>query len=113
MSDDVFRIVVTVAVGLACLAALVVVGVAFAFYRTARRMQQKVDELANIIEPVIGKIGPVVDQIGPVIDKIGPVLDSAAPVIERCPRRSQSSRMRRRSGPWPDRLFRSWVESGR
>src|ERR1039457_4157024 len=85
MSDDVFRIVVTVAVGLACLAALVVVGVAFAFYRTARRMQQKVDELADIIEPVIGKIGPVVDQIGPVIDKIGPVLDSAAPVIEQIP----------------------------
>src|ERR1035438_1378550 len=85
MSDDVFRIVVTVAVGLACLASLLVIGVAFAFYGTARRLQRKVDELADIIEPVVSRIGPVVDKIGPVVDRIGPVLDSAAPVIEQIP----------------------------
>ena len=48
MSDDVFRIVVTVAVGLACLASLLVAGIAFAFYGTARRLQRKVDELAGL-----------------------------------------------------------------
>src|ERR1035441_602956 len=85
MSDDVFRIVVTVAVGLACLASLVVAGVAVAFYRHPPPMQRKVDELADIIEPVVAKIGPVVDKIGPVVDRIGPVLDSAAPVIEQIP----------------------------
>ena len=82
MSDDVFRIVVTVAVGLGCLASLLVIGVAFAFYRTTRRMQRKVDELAGIIEPVVSKIGPVVDKIGPVVDRIGPVIDRIGPVID-------------------------------
>src|ERR1017187_8306987 len=85
MSDDVFRIVVTVAVGLACLASLLVAGIASAFYGPARRLQRKGGELADIIEPVVSKIGPVVDKIGPVVDRIGPVLDSAAPVIEQIP----------------------------
>src|ERR1039458_8474064 len=90
MSDDVFRIVVAVAVGLACLASVLVAGVAFAFYRTARRMQRKVDELADIVEPVVGKIGPVVDRIGPVIDRLVPILDSAAPVIDQIPDRKST-----------------------
>jgi hypothetical protein len=43
MSEDVFRIVVTVAVALTCLAGLLVAGVAFAFARTMRKLQRKVD----------------------------------------------------------------------
>jgi methyl-accepting chemotaxis protein len=85
MSEDSFRIVVTVAVGLVCLAGLLVAGVAVAFFGTVRRLQRKVDELADVIEPVVGKIGPVVDRIGPVIDRIGPALDSAAPLMEQIP----------------------------
>jgi hypothetical protein len=82
MPDDVFRIVVTVAVALACFASAVQACVAIALYRSFRKMQAKVTPVVERVQPVIDKIGPVVDKVGTVIDKVGPILDSAHNIVE-------------------------------
>ncbi|HUI53974.1 MAG TPA: hypothetical protein VLY04_03315 [Bryobacteraceae bacterium] len=83
MPEDLFRIVVTAAVGLACIAFVVQAIVVIAFYRTARKMQLKVDELAESVEPVIEKMGPVVDKVGPIIDQTMPLVQQLGPVMEK------------------------------
>jgi phage-related protein len=88
MPEDLFRIVVTVGVALACVAFLVQAIIAIALYRVASRIQKKVFPLVDQMQtvatgaaPVLERIGPVIDRIGPVIDKVGPALDSAAKVF--------------------------------
>jgi ABC-type transporter Mla subunit MlaD len=81
MSEDIFRIVVTAAVLIAGIAFAVQAFVAVAFYRTARKMQEKIDEVTAVVKPAIEKIGPLVDKIGPVVDKVGPIIDQSIPVI--------------------------------
>ena len=53
MTEDTFRIVVAAAVTLACIACLVQAVAMFAFYRTARKMQQKAGPLVDQAKPVI------------------------------------------------------------
>lgn len=90
MSDDVFRIFIAVAVGLACLAFIVQALVGAAVLRVARAMQQKLEELAEKAGPLIAtghgameKIGPLLDQAGPVIEKAGPVIEKIGPVADK------------------------------
>lgn len=90
MSEDTFRIVVTVAVALAAFAFVVQAAIVFAIYRASRKMQQKASQFIEEIEPVIqragptlDRVGPVMDKIGPVVDRIGPMLDKAGPALER------------------------------
>jgi len=82
--------VVTAAVALASIAFVVQAMAMFAFYRVARRMQQKVGPLADQAEPVIGKLGPMIGEIGlaaqrfvPMIDKVGLAAGKVAPVADR------------------------------
>jgi ABC-type transporter Mla subunit MlaD len=88
MTEDLFRIVVTVAVALACVAFLVQAIVAIALYRVATRMQKKVFPLVDQMHavavdavPVFQRAGPVIERVGPVIDRVGPALDSAIKVL--------------------------------
>jgi len=95
MPEDLFRIVVAVAVALACVAFLVQAIVAIALYRVAAGIKKKVFPLVDQVQtvaagampvlervgPVVERIGPVMDRVGPVIDKIGPALDSASKVL--------------------------------
>ncbi len=88
MPEDVFRIVITVAVALACLAFLVQAGVVIALYRVASKMQKKispvmdrVDAVAREATPVVAKVGPMIDRAGPAIDRVAPLLDSARGVL--------------------------------
>ena len=83
MSEDVFRIVITVAVGLACMAFLVQAGVAIALFNVARKMQKKTSPLIEKAEVVVAKAGPVIDQFGPLVKKAGPVIDKAGPAVEK------------------------------
>jgi methyl-accepting chemotaxis protein len=83
MSEETFRIVVTVAVLLACIAFIVQAGIALAMYFVARKMQRKVEPLVDRAQPLIAKAGPVIDKIGPMIDKFGPVAEKAGPAIEK------------------------------
>ena len=82
MSDEVFRIAITAAVALGCIAFVVQAAVALALYRTARKMQQKIDELVDTVEPVVTKFGPVVDKLGPIIDNAAPVLERIGPMMD-------------------------------
>jgi len=89
MPEDIFRIVITVAVALACLAFLVQAGVAIALYRVARRMQGKIfplvdkaDALAVQAVPLIQKIGPVIEKTSPILDSAGSILATAQKVVE-------------------------------
>jgi len=90
MPEDVFRIVITVAVALACLAFVVQAGVVIALYRLANRMQKKIspavdraDGLFKDIAPIVAKAGPMVDRAGPLIDRTGPILDTTGAVLTR------------------------------
>ena len=82
MPEDVFRIVIAVAVGLACIAFVVQAGVAIALYRVARKMQQKTSPLIERAEAIATRAVPVIDKIGPVVDKIGPAVDTISPILE-------------------------------
>jgi len=83
MPDDVFRIVITVAVVLACLAFLVQAGIAIALYRVASRMQKKVFPLVDRADALVKEAAPVVTKIGPVIDRTGPAIDSVQAILAK------------------------------
>ena len=82
MSEDVFRLVITAAVLLACIAFVVQAGVVIAFYKTVRKVQQKVERLGDRIEPLIAKVEPVVEKVGPILDKAVPVVQRLGPMID-------------------------------
>jgi len=82
MSDEIFRIVVAAGVLVICIAFAVQALVAVAFQRTARKMQQKIDVLADRIGPVVSKAGPVMEKLGPVIDSAGPVFVRIGPMLD-------------------------------
>lgn len=83
MTEDIFRIVVAAAVGLACIMFVVQAVVAIALYRVVREMQRRTGALMDQAAPVIGMLGPVIDRIGPVIDQAGPVIGKLGPAIDQ------------------------------
>jgi ABC-type transporter Mla subunit MlaD len=83
MSEDTFRIVVAIAVLVACLAFVVQAGVVLALYRFTRKMQSKSDAFMEKAEPLLAKVEPVLEQAGPVIQKIGPALDAINATAEK------------------------------
>ena len=82
MSEETFRIVITIAVGLACIAFLVQAGVVIALYGVARKLQNKVSPLIEKAQPVVVKVGPLVDQAKHVMEKAGPVVEKAGGLAE-------------------------------
>jgi glutamate racemase len=90
MSEDVFRIIVTVAVILACIAFVVQSFVMMALYGVARKMQQKMvpmiekgESMAATALPLMEKVKPLVEQSAAVFEKAGPVLEKAGPAVEK------------------------------
>ena len=90
MTEEMFRIVVTVGVGLACLSTIVLAGVAIALYRAIRGVQRKALPLMEHAQPVLERIGPMLDsvevviqKVGPAIEKVGPFIEKAGPVLEK------------------------------
>jgi len=94
VTEDTFRIVVAAAVALACLACLVQAVAMLAFYRTAKRMQQKVGPLADRAEPVIEKLGPMIDNIALAAKKVGPAADQVESVLATTNRIMEETRPR-------------------
>lgn len=86
MPEDIFRIVITVAVVLAAIAFVVQAGVTIALYRAASRMQKKVFPLVDRADAVVKEATPILAKIGPVIDRTGPVLDAARDVLTKTDR---------------------------
>lgn len=83
MSEDLFRIVISVAVALACLAFLVQAGVAIALFGLVRKMQRKMLPLADRAGTVMEKAGPVIDQARAVMEKAVPVIDQGRVVLQK------------------------------
>ncbi len=90
MSEETFRIVVAVAVLIACLAFLVQAGIVFALFRITRKMQVKTAGFMESAEPVLEQAGPVIEKIGPALDaikdtvaRLGPAIDRFLPVIDK------------------------------
>ena len=83
MAEDTFRIVVTVAVALACLAFIVQSIVVIFLYRTARRGQQKFLDLSERLEPHIEKAGPLMDRVTTTLERADPLIAKLAPAVEK------------------------------
>jgi methyl-accepting chemotaxis protein len=90
MPDDLFRLVVAIAVILAGIAFLVQAFMTVALYRIGRQVQQKLaplidrgdDAVARAV-PVIERMGPLVDNAAAVIHQAGPLVDQAKGTVER------------------------------
>ena len=82
MSEDLFRVVITVAVSLACIAFVVQAAIALALFKSVRKIQERADHLIDRFEPLMGKIDPVVERIGPMIDKAVPVVERIRPMLD-------------------------------
>jgi methyl-accepting chemotaxis protein len=90
MPDDLFRLVVAIAVMLSCIAFLVQAFMTIALYRVGRQVQQKLaplidkgDEAVARAVPMIDRVGPLLDNAAVVIHKAGPVVDQAKSTVER------------------------------
>ncbi len=83
MSEETFRIVITAAVGFACLGFVVQACVVIAMYSTARKMQKKLFPLVERLEPLAAKVEPMLDRVGVVVEKLGPAVDKLGPMAEK------------------------------
>jgi methyl-accepting chemotaxis protein len=70
MSEDVFRIIVTVAVCLACISFIVQAGIVFGIYRATKVMQAKVTNVTDRAEPILDSARRIVDEARPKINAI-------------------------------------------
>jgi len=90
MTDDIFRIVVTVAVGLAALAFLIQAFCMLGLYRAVRKMQDKVDRVSGRGEKLIDKLEPIADtvsaempNVAPIVRKLSAASEKAGPLLEQ------------------------------
>jgi ABC-type transporter Mla subunit MlaD len=83
MTDDVFRIVVTVGVVLAALAFVVQAGIMLALYKVTRKATENAERFTGRIEPIMTKIEPALDKAGVVMEQAGPVIERLVPVIAK------------------------------
>jgi len=90
MSDEVFRIIIAVTVGLACIMVVVQAFVMIGLLRTVRQMERRIEPLTKRAEPVLenlalvtSKLGPMVDGTSGALQKLGPMIEGASPVFER------------------------------
>lgn len=67
MSEDVFRIVITAGVTLACLSAIVQAFVIFNIYRTAKSVEGKVTALSERAEPILNSAKGTLEEVRPKI----------------------------------------------
>src|SRR5262249_10576357 len=103
--DDIFRIVITVGVGLAAISFVAQAFVLFAIYRTTRKMQARTTQFMGSVEPIVQRVGPTMDRVGPGIDKIGPTLDRVGEGVERMgPLVDKAGPQIERIGPMVDRV---------
>lgn len=77
MPEDVFRIVITVAVALAAIAFVAQAATMAALSRAVRKMQEKTESLMDQAEPIIAQLGPAIEKVQALTGKAGPVLEKA------------------------------------
>ena len=70
MSEEAFRWVISVGVGIATLCILAMAGAVIALYRVASRLHTKVDDMKTRVEPIIDTVRKVTDENAPRISAI-------------------------------------------
>lgn len=98
MTDQVFHIIVAVAVGLACLMFIVQAFVMVGLLKAIKRIEDRFTPLTARAEPVIENLGAVTAKLGPVVEEATPLLKKAGPAIDR------ASAALERVGPLADKL---------
>jgi methyl-accepting chemotaxis protein len=87
MSEEVFRWVITVGVGVSSLMTLVTTVAMLALYRTSKRMEAKVEPLVDKAGPILDRARSIVDDAGPkisdMLDKAGEMTASAREQVAR------------------------------
>src|SRR5579864_2070791 len=83
MTDEVFRIIIAVAVGLACLMVVVQGLVMIGLLRVVRRIEKRVEPLANRAEPVLENLGAITARLGPMVEDVTPALEQVGPTVEK------------------------------
>ena len=83
MSDDVFRIVITVGVLVAAIG-FVMQGIAtFGMYRAVAKMRQKIEPIAERVPPLIATANAALEKARPVIERAGPAIAAAETTIAK------------------------------
>ena len=70
MSEDTFRIVVTVAVCLASLSMIIQAGIVFGIFRTIKAVQEKVNHITDRALPILETTRRMLDEARPKIDEL-------------------------------------------
>jgi uncharacterized protein YoxC len=90
MTEEVFRIIVAVGVGLACIMFVVQAFVMLGLLKIVKKVEQRVEGITKAAEPIIAdvnvvlkKVGPVLEDVSPVVAKVGPLMDKAAVIFEK------------------------------
>jgi len=90
MSDEVFRIIIAVTVGLACIMVVVQAFVMIGLLKTVRKMELRIEPLTKRAEPVLenlalvtSKLGPMVDGTSAALQKLSPMIEGVGPVFEK------------------------------
>lgn len=81
MPDDLFRIVVTVGVGLAALAFIAQAAAMIGMYLAVRKMQRKAEPLMDKAQPAIAQLGPAIEKVRALAEKAAPAVDRAGEIL--------------------------------
>jgi hypothetical protein len=82
MDDNVFRIVITVGVGLVAIAMIAQAIAMSLIYRISNALHQRVESLLKQVDPVLRKVEPMVERAGPLMEKAGGALEKAGVAAE-------------------------------
>src|SRR5579871_2098083 len=83
MTDESFRIIIAVAVGLALLGTIVQAFLIYGMFRLVRILEKRTEPLAQKAGPILDELSAVVAKIGPIADEVGPALKKVGPMAEK------------------------------
>ena len=99
MSEDTFRIIVTVAVGFAALAFFIQAFVVIAFYRSTRKVQTQIAPVLDHVNPLTLKLESTLDELSrmlaravPAVEKVGPMAEKATLLLASANRTVEENR---------------------
>jgi ABC-type transporter Mla subunit MlaD len=70
MSDDVFRVIITIGVASSWVTTIVMAVAMLGIYRTSKRMEEKFDLLSDKVSPVLDSVRSLVDDARPKIQEV-------------------------------------------
>jgi methyl-accepting chemotaxis protein len=83
MTEEVFRTIIAVAVGLACIMIVVQAFVMIGLLRVVRKLEERFEPLANRAEPAIENLGAITARLGPIVDDVAPAFEKLGPMAEK------------------------------